>query len=355
MAERAGRILVVDDSKVNRLLLERTLTLQGHTVALAEDGQVALDSLRANPFDLVLLDIEMPHMDGFEVLAQLKQDRALRDLPVIVASSLEGLDNVVRCIELGADDYLAKPVNAVLLRARVDAMLEKKYLRDQQADMIRRLATPEVAAELQQSGFAIGGRRVEVSVAFADIRGFTTLSEQLSPEATIDLLNDYYTLTFDAITSNGGLVNQIIGDGLMAVFGAPQPLGDHAASAIRAAREMVEVIAMFSDAREAAGQPGVRIGVGVATGEVIAGYTGTIHRAIYTCIGDTVNLASRLESYTKEADRSIVVDGATMIEARDGATFDFEPLGAVQVRGKTVPVDVFAVPEIGAAASDAPA
>ena len=105
--------------------------------------------LRREPFDLLLLDIEMPEMDGFEVLEQLKADRQLRDLPVIVTSSVEGLDNVVRCIELGAEDYLPKPVNPVLLKARIGASLEKKRLRDQQKELVRRFATPEVAQDLE--------------------------------------------------------------------------------------------------------------------------------------------------------------------------------------------------------------
>ena len=181
MADHPGRVLVVDDNKVNRLLLARTLELQGHHVESAENGRLALARLNDEDFDLVLLDIEMPEMDGFEVLAQLKEDRALRDIPVIVTSSLEGLDNVVRCLELGAEDYLPKPVNPILLRARLDASLEKKRLRDQQAEMIRRFAAPAVADDLARSGFALGGRRVEVTILFVDIRGFTTMSEQMQP------------------------------------------------------------------------------------------------------------------------------------------------------------------------------
>jgi len=121
-----ARLLVADDNKVNRLLLTRSLELQGHTVASAPNGRVALEMLRDGAFDLLLLDMEMPEMNGFEVLEQLAADGGLRDLPVIVTSSLEGLGNVVRCIELGAEDYLAKPVNAVLLKARIGASLEKK-------------------------------------------------------------------------------------------------------------------------------------------------------------------------------------------------------------------------------------
>ena len=168
-------------------------------------------------------------MTGFQVLEQLVGDPRLRDLPVIVTSSLEGVAHVVRCIELGADDYLPKPVNPVLLKARIDASLEKKRLRDQQKELVRRFATSEVAQDMQQSGFALGGRHLRGSVMFADIRGFTSLVESQPPEESIELLNTWYTLMFDAISGHGGVVNQMIGDGLMAIFGAPLPLDDHAA------------------------------------------------------------------------------------------------------------------------------
>src|SRR4249919_3845439 len=238
MVDAAARLLIVDDNKVNRLLLSRSVEMQGHRAALAENGRVALEMLRREPYDLLLLDIEMPELDGFAVLEQLKADPQLRDLPVIVTSSMEGLDNVVRCIGLGAEDYLPKPVNAVLLKARIAASLEKKRLRDQQKELVRRFATPEVAQDLQNSGFALGGHRLHATVMFADIRGFTALVESQSPEETIELLNTYYTLMFDAISSHGGVVNQMVGDGLMAIFGAPLPLTNHSGRAVRAALEM---------------------------------------------------------------------------------------------------------------------
>ena len=196
-----ARLLVVDDNKVNRLLLARNLELMGHKVAAAENGRVALQMLRHEPFELMLLDIEMPEMDGFQVLGELVKDLHLRDVPVIVTSSLEGLENVVRCIELGAEDYLTKPVNPVLLKARIGASLEKKRLRDQQKELVRRFATAEVAEDLQQTGFSLGGKRVRGSVLFADIREFTPLAESQPPEETIELLNTYYTLMFNAISA----------------------------------------------------------------------------------------------------------------------------------------------------------
>ncbi|HWH82063.1 MAG TPA: adenylate/guanylate cyclase domain-containing protein [Burkholderiaceae bacterium] len=340
-----ARLLVADDNKVNRLLLTRSLELQGHRVASAENGRVALELLRAGldnqAFDLLLLDMEMPELDGFQVLEQLAADRVLRDLPVIVTSSLEGIAHIVRCIELGAEDYLHKPVNPVLLKARIGASLEKKRLRDQQQELVRRFATPEVAQDLQQSGFALGGRRVQGTVMFSDIRGFTALVESQPPEETIELLNTYYTLMFDAISGHGGVVNQMIGDGLMAIFGAPLPLADHAGAAVRAALDMIEMIELLNAERAAEGKRHIRIGVGIATGEMVAGYTGTQQRATYTCIGDTVNLAARLEAHTKVAQRAVLIDATT--RASLGERHRCDALGEAQFHGKAQPVAVFAV------------
>ena len=341
-AQHGGaRLLVVDDNKVNRLLLSRNLELMGHRVASADNGRTALSMLRSEPYDLVLLDIEMPEMDGFEVLEQIRGDLALRDVPVIVTSSLEGLENVVRCIELGAEDYLPKPVNPVLLKARIGASLEKKRLRDQQKEFVRRFATPEVARDLQQSGFALGGKRVRGSVLFADIRGFTPLAESQPPEETIELLNTYYTLMFDAIGGHGGIVSHIAGDGLMAIFGAPVTLPEPGAAAVAAALEMIELVALFNVEQASAGKPQIRIGVGVASGEMVAGYTGTNERATYTCIGDTVNLAARLEAHTKVAARAILIDDATRATLRRGPRV--EALGPVTLPGKTQAVSIFAI------------
>jgi class 3 adenylate cyclase len=341
VAEHGARLLVADDNKVNRLLMARNLALQGHQVESAENGRIALDMLRRGGFDLLLLDIEMPDMDGFQVMEQLASDPALRDVPVIVTSSLEGIDHVVRCIELGADDYLHKPVNPVLLKARIDSSLEKKRLRDQQKALVERFATSAVAQDLQRSGFALGGKRVQATVMFCDIRGFTALVESQSPEETIELLNTWYTLMFEAISAQGGVVNQIIGDGLMAIFGAPLPLAEPAVAAARAALDMTEMIELLNAERAALGKPALAIGVGLASGDVIAGYTGTQERATYTCVGDTVNLAARLEAQTKSAGRAILMDAAT--HAALAGRLATESLGEVQLKGKSAPVPTFAL------------
>lgn len=198
-----------------------------------------------------------------------------------------------------------------------------------------------MAQNLEAEGFALGGRVVQATVMFCDIRGFTALVESRPPEEIIELLNTYYTLMFAAINGHGGVVNQMIGDGLMAIFGAPQPLQAAGQCALLAAAEMVEMVAQFSAEQRAVGRPEIQIGVGVASGDVVAGYTGTRQRATYTCIGDTVNVAARLEAHTKSAGRTVLFDAATHAEL-DGL-LPSEPLGPVQFKGKTSEVEVFAL------------
>jgi class 3 adenylate cyclase len=326
---------------MNRLLLARNLEQQGHQVAFAENGREALEMLHAQRFDIVLLDVLMPEIDGYHVLAQLEADHHLRDIPVIMTSALDELDSVAKCIEMGAEDYLSKPINPVLLKARLNATLEKKRLRDQQRELISKFATEEVAEDLLMSGFALGGKIVQATAMFSDIRSFTTIAESQTPAETIELLNTYYALMMDAIGNEGGIVNQMVGDGLMSIFGAPVAQPDHAARAVRAAQQMVELLAEFNQQQAALGKLQIKIGIGIASGQVIAGYTGTQKRATYTCVGDTVNLASRLESHTKVVGQPILIDENTR-EALDDSV-ELEEQGEVQLKGKTQLVRVYSV------------
>jgi len=339
---QAGNLLVVDDNRVNRLLLGRALEQLGHTVTFAENGRQALEVLRRRPFDLVLLDIEMPEMDGYQVLEALAADPHLRDLPVVMMSSIEEVDSVARCIEMGAEDYLFKPVNPVLLRARVGASLEKKRLRDQQRELLEKFATTEVAEELLTTGLTLGGKHVEATVMFSDIRSFSSLTESRSPAETIELLNSYYTLTFDAITGHGGIVNQMLGDGLMAIFGAPLPLPDHPERAVRAALEMLELIEAFNAEQGRRGAPLVRIGIGIASGPLVAGFTGTQQRMTYTGVGEAVNLAAHLEAHTKVLGQPILIDEDTRRGL--GEAIRVEAHGPTLLKGRSQPVPIYSVP-----------
>ncbi len=337
----SGHLLVVDDNRVNRLLLIHGLEQDGHEMSWAENGRQALEMLNSRPYDLVLLDIEMPELNGFQVLEALLADPHLRDIPVIMTSASDELDRVVKCIEMGAVDYLTKPLNPVLLRARVNASLEKKRLRDQQRRLLHTFATPEVADELMKSGFALGGKHVEATAMFADIRSFTTIAESQDPADTIELLNNYFALMFDAVAGHGGTLNQMLGDGLMAVFGAPMPYADHRERAVRAALEMLENLAAFNLQQASLNKVQVKIGIGIASGNMIAGYTGTQHRATYTCVGDTVNLAARIEAHTKVVGCPILVDENTCKGLPE--SIGVNPLGPVLFKGKQQSVNVFSV------------
>ncbi|MBI4786821.1 MAG: response regulator [Chloroflexi bacterium] len=336
-----GVLLVVDDNEINRDVLSRRLERQGHRVETGANGQQALDMVRAKPYDLILLDLMMPEMNGYQVLQHLKADALLRDIPVIMISALDEVDTVVRCIEMGAEDYMPKPFNPVLLKARIGACLEKKRLRDRQRELFGKFATKEVAEELLRYGFSLGGKMVEATAMFSDIRSFTTITESQTPAATIEMLNRYFSYMVDAIGEEGGIVNQIVGDGLMAIFGAPLPRVDHRARATRAALKMCERIEQFNREQAAMNLPPIRIGIGIAAGEVIAGYTGTEARATYTCVGDTVNLAARLESHTKVVGQPILINEMARLGLDD--TFQVEERGTVQLKGKTQAIPVYSV------------
>jgi len=340
-SQEPGHLLIVDDNKVNRILLARGIEQDGHTSETAENGRLAMEKLKRDVYDLVLLDIEMPEMNGFQVLEACLQDMDLRNIPIIMTSSLDELDSVVKCIELGAEDYLHKPVNPILMRARVNASLEKKRLRDEQRKLFRTFATKEVAEELLRTGFSLGGKIVTGSVMFADIRSFTTLTESSSPAEIIEMLNDFYAIMFEAITNCGGSVNQMLGDGFMAIFGAPVEYQDHCQRAVDASLEMIDLLSGFNQQRVERGKSQIRIGIGIASGSMVAGFTGTQHRATYTCVGDTVNLAARIESHTKVVGKPILIDGFTRKNL--SKEIQVEDLGDVVFKGKHQAINIFSV------------
>jgi adenylate cyclase len=208
-------------------------------------------------------------------------------------------------------------------------------------ELISKFASEQVAEDLLTSGFSLGGKFVEGTALFCDIRSFTTIAEAQSPAETIELLNDYYTLMMDAIGGEGGIVNQMIGDGLMSIFGAPLERADHAQRAVRAALQMVELIELFNQEQLAAKLRPIRIGIGIASGQVIAGYTGTMRRATYTCVGDAVNVAARLEAQTTVLGEKILINEHTRNRLDDSIVVLDK--GEIAIKGKSRPVRVFAV------------
>jgi class 3 adenylate cyclase len=302
---KTGSLLIVDDNETNRDLLSRQLEQQGHTVLVANNGKQALNVIREESFDLVLLDIVMPEMNGFQVLEQLKADESLRHIPVIMISSLDEIESVVRCIEMGADDYLQKPFNPVLLRARINACLEKKRLHDQERTHMEQLriergkserlllnVLPEpIADRLKQGENPIADSFKEVTVLFADLVSFTKLSTYLPPVELVESLNELFSM-FDRLAERYGLEKiKTMGDAYMAVAGLPIPRSDNVEAAANMALHMLEGIERV---RPKTGKP-FRMRIGMHTGPVIAGVIGT-KKFTYDLWGDTVNTASRLES-----------------------------------------------------------
>jgi len=336
-----GKILVVDDHPTTRLKLSLGLQGQGHITVEAENGKRALEKLQTDSFDLVLLDIVMPEMDGYQVLGKMKKDVKLRDVPVIVISANDELENIVHGIELGADDYLTKSCDPVLLKARIGACLEKKRLRDQQRKILHTFTTQEIAEELMSNGFNLGGKRMDATILFADIRSFTSYAEHNDAEDVLGTLNEYFAAMFEPIASHGGIVNQILGDGLMALFGTVKRNGDHHEQAVLTAIEMMKALKALNRKRTAEGKSEISIGIGIASGRVMVGYAGTQHRATYTCVGDTVNLAARIESHTREVNHPILID--TYTREYLPVSIPVNSLGRIIPKGKTMPVEIYSV------------
>jgi len=334
-----GSLLVVDDNEMNRDLLSRHLERQGHTVMTAENGHQALEMIKTHPFDLLLLDIMMPKMNGYQVLEILKSDDTLRDIPVIMISALDEMDSVVRCIEMGAEDYLPKPFNPVLLNARIGSSLEKKRFHDKEQAYLKQLQTEQekserlllnilpkpIAERLKQGESTIADNYTEVTVLFADIVGFTKLSARILPSELVILLNEIFS-TFDQLAEQHGLEKiKTIGDAYMVVGGLPTPRPDHAEAVAAMALDMQKGIARFNEKHDKS----LSIRMGIHTGPVVAGIIGT-RKFSYDLWGDTVNTASRMESHG--VVNGIQVTAATYKRLKD--KYRFEKRGVIQVKGK---------------------
>jgi class 3 adenylate cyclase len=336
-----AKILIVDDEPFNVDYLEQELDELGYETIAARNGQEALEKVKDASPDLVLLDIMMPIMDGFSVLEHMKADSTLRDIPVIIISAMSDLKSMVRGIEKGAEDYLPKPFEPVLLHARITSSLEKKRLRDEHRRLIRTFADKEVAEQLMREGFSLGGKHTVISSMFCDIRNFTTITEANDPADVIAMINQYYQIVIDTVQEYGGNANQLQGDGLMSFFGAPVFYPDHAQRAVKSAIEIRRKLGLFNQEQARVGGQQIEVGFGVATGQVVAGYAGTQTRATYLCVGDIVNLSARLEGHTKVVKKPIIIDANTRDQLDD--SFQVEPLGEELFKGKTLPVQVFSV------------
>ena len=331
----AGTILVVDDNELNRELLSRRLGRQGHTIAVAENGRQALEMVRDRGFDLVLLDVIMPELDGYAVLERMKADDSLRHIPVIMLSALDEIESVVKCIEIGAEDYLPRPFSPVLLNARVGASLEKKRLRDQEVvylqqieqekkradDLLQVILPEQIVGELKANNHVRPRRYEAVAVLFCDIIDFTSYCDGLQPEEVIPGLQGLVE-TYEDLALRYDLQKiKTIGDSFMAVAGLLKAVDNPVLNCVRCGLGMIEA------AQNSPAGWGVRVGVHV--GPVVAGVVG--HRQyLFDLWGDTVNTAARLESYG--AANSVNLSKAAWERVAQDCTG--ESLGMVEVKGK---------------------
>jgi len=338
------RILVVDDNEDNRYTLMRRLRREGYTdVVSAGDGRDALARLAETDFDLMLLDIMMPEMDGYSVLEKLRATGRLASLPVIVISAIDDFDSVVRCIEMGAEDYLRKPFNATLLRARISGVLEKKRLRDEvvrQLAVIRevfgRYVPASVAAQIVAGQGQLEPAHATATILYSDIEAFTSIAETMPPETVVQMLNEYFPAVIEPVERHGGVVNQFQGDAMLITFNVPVADPEHADRAVRAALEMQQAV----NGKTFAGAQ-LKTRIGIATGKVIAGNVGSGERVNYTVHGDAVNLAARLEQLNKEHGTRILVSAETIALLK--GDYRIESMGAMSVRGKSAPVEIHAL------------
>lgn len=321
LTDEPGFILAVDDREENRELLARYLTRSGHFVVTAPSGEEALDTLSNADVDVVLLDRMMPGMDGREVLRRIKAEPRWRATPVIMISGEQDMQGIVDCIEAGADDYLFKPFNPVLLQARIKAGIERKrwYDREQlyrdqlernerfiRATFGRYLSDDIVTEILERpEGLDLGGDLREVTIMMSDIRGFTTLSEQLAPDKVVSMLNRYLGAMTDIIMQFGGTIDEFLGDAILAVFGAPQRHGDDPDRAARCALAMQAAMDAINRANRDDGLPELEMGIALNTGNVIAGNIGSERRSKYGFVGHAMNVTSRIEDVAQRGETLI--------------------------------------------------
>ena len=350
----SGIALVVDDSRVNRLVLARQLVALGLEVLEAENGAEALDLARshAQAIDVVLLDVLMPELDGYETLAAMKADEALRHIGVIIVSGVEELDSVVRCIELGATDYLVKPINPRILEARLNASLAAKRLRDLELEYLEqqrtltatierqkaelsRFLSPQISALISSSEGEqlLGGHRRQITVAFCDLRGFTTFAEQADPEEMLGVLGEYHRMLGDAIIEHGGTLEHFAGDGVMIFFNDPVPQEDHVERAVRMAVAMRDRFGPLSAGWRKRGYE-LGFGVGIAVGYATLGRIGFEGRYDYGAIGNVVILASRLSSQAAANQILLSQRAAGMVEE----LIEVESVGELDIKGLSRPV-----------------
>ncbi len=340
------RVLVAEDNPNSRQLVKDILESIGYEALLAIDGPSALAVAQAEIPDLMILDVNMPGMSGFEVCEIVKRDPKLSHIPVLILSAQTDIDSRVAGLGLGADDYVAKPFSPRELAARIDARLRTKSEADNlrnTREMIRktfeRFVAPSVVEQLLQdpSRIKLGGQLQDVTVLFSDLEGFTGVSEHADPERLLTVLNAYHELVVKIIQEYGGTVDKFIGDGVMGLYNTPLPQADHALRAVQTAIAIRDTIPAFTEQFEPAYR--MKINFGIHSGKAVVGNVGAPERMSFTAVGDTVNLASRLQTMCSSGQ--ILISQATQDKLQNQVRT--EAIGLRSVKGRSEMVMVYEV------------
>jgi adenylate cyclase len=361
------RILIVDDNEANRDILDARLKVHGYDLLQAADGEEALDAARQHLPDLILLDVMMPKLDGFEVCRRLKGDASLPFMPIILVTAKADSSDVVAGLDAGADEYLTKPIDQQALVARVRSVLRLKALHDQvqaqAADLatwnrtleqrvvdqvaeiervgrLKRFLAPQIAELVLSSGDGrvLESHRRDISVVFCDLRGFTAFAETAEPEEVMTVLREYHAALGTLVRAFEGTLERFTGDGVMVLFNDPLPCPDPPRQALRMAVEMRRCVGDLSVKWRKYGHD-LGFGIGIAHGYATLGRIGSEERLDYTAIGTVVNLAARL--CAEAASGQILVDSKVQASVEEIA--ETEPAGEFALKGLHRPVRAFNV------------
>jgi adenylate cyclase len=366
MGSTTGRIVLADDNDAFREVTAQLLERAGHRVVTAGDGREALLAVKEHKPDLVLLDIMMPQVNGMDALRQVREEDPLVGIVMVTAFGSEKI--AVDALTAGADDYLIKPLDYKEAFIRLERVLERCHLRrerrrlreelaaaheelqakyteleasygrireleEKTRELFERYLPSQVARYLidDPSRANLGGERREVTILFADLRGFTALAERMSPERLIEVVNGYLSLATDAIFANGGVLDKFMGDAVMALYNSPLDQPDHALRAVKTAFALRESL----DHRQH--EPVLHFGFGINTGEAVVGNVGSEALMNYTAIGDTVNVAFRLQEQAKE--QQILLSRATYEQVEDSV--EAKPLGWMRIKRRAEEAEVY--------------
>lgn len=340
MERLTGKILLVDDDEFFLAMMEEALIAHGHAVTAVPDGVMAITAAESDPPDLILLDIIMPRMDGLEVLQILKRSPVTSEVPIILLTIQRSEDILLKGLRRGADDVLFKPITTDELLLRAELALKRKKRLDDLTGVIRRHLDPSVAYQIiKQPAGSMEFRRTHLAVLFSDLRGFTSVAESIEPEQTATLLNGLFEELVRCVLRYGGTLDKFLGDGLMALFGAPIGYDDNESRAVCAALDMLRALQKIdSDTQPVTDKP-IDMGIGIASGEVVVGPLGSRTRSNYTAIGDPVNVAARLTATA--SGREIVISKS--VRDRLDPQIQVQDLPPAELKGKKNPLEVFRV------------